>query len=159
MAAFPGAGLGDHALVQLRRQAVGQAWALLAVGLLGDLGLDRASLHAEFGDRVRLEHLAAACACCTGGPVLTVSLNRLLRSGDVGHMLILADARSHLEGLCHGLEAALARHLPSGSAIERMALMTPTQAVLLEDPGRAGHEAALALRVWAGGQVTFIGRA
>ncbi len=167
MAAFPGAGLGAHALVQVREHA-DQPCALLAVGMLSDLGLDRAAIDAEFGGRVRLLHLAAACACCTAGPVVSVSLNRLLRAGPVDHLLVLADARTHLEGLSQAVAAALGniRKAPvapaSGSTApapmdpERIALMTSAQRVLLDDPGRAGHQAALALRTWAGGCLTFI---
>jgi len=168
MAAFPGAGLGEHALAQVRRNAGAQPWALLAVGLLNDLGLDRAAIDAEFGGRVRLLHLAAACACCTGGPVLSVNLNRLLRAGPVDHLLVLADARTHLEGLSQALAAVLGNNrkalpvpasepmAPAPMEPERIALMTPAQRVLLDDPGRAGHEAAMALRIWAGGCLTFI---
>lgn len=173
MAAFPGAGLGAHALLQVRQHADLQPWALLAVGMLNDLGLDRAAIDTEYGGRVRLLHLAAACACCTAGPVVSVSLNRLLRAGPVDHLLVLADARTHLEGLSQALAAALGNSrkaplattpesmgsgctAPAPMDPERIALMTPAQRVLLDDPGLAGHEAALALRTWAGGCLTFI---
>jgi hypothetical protein len=173
MAAFPGTGLGAYTLAQVRQHAGAQPWALLAVGMLNDLGLDRAAIDVEFGRRVRLLHLAAACACCTAGPVLSVSLNRLLRAGPLDHLLVLADARAHLEGLSQALAAVLgnsrkASLAPASESMgsesmapapmdpERIALMTPAQRVLLDDPGRAGHEAALALRTWAGGCLTFI---
>lgn len=178
MAAFPGAGLGAHALAQVRQHADLQSWALLAVGMFNDLGLDRAAIDTEFGGRVRLLHLAAACACCTAGPVLSVNLNRLLRAGPVDHLLVLADARTHLEGLSQALAAALGNsrkarltttpELMGSDSMgaesrarapmdpERIALMTFAQRVLLDDPGRAGHEAALALQTWAGGCLTFI---
>ncbi len=126
--------------------------ALLAVGALQDLGLDRVALMAEFGERLSFQHLAAACDCCVAGPVVSVTLGRLLRKGPLEDLLVLADARTHLEGL----ERALSRQ---ASAIERRGLMTEAQRVLLTEPTRAGHPAACNLVAWAGQGMSFVGQA
>ncbi|MFN5510871.1 MAG: hypothetical protein ACK44L_04575 [Burkholderiales bacterium] len=156
-AGFPGSGLAEQGLAALRTPAAlcpepPGRMALLAVGALQDLGLDRVALQAEWGDRLSVQHLAAACDCCVAGPVVAVTLGRLLREGPFERVLVLADARTHLEGL----ERALSRH---ASVIERRGLMTETQRVLLHDPARAGHQAALDLVAWAGDGMTFIGQA
>lgn len=184
MAALPGAGLADYALDALRVGLASQAphrMALLAVGALQDLGLDRVSLMAEFGERLSFQHLAAACDCCVAGPVVSVTLGRLLRQGPFEEVLVLADARTHLEGLERTLGAALVRITPSSFAkpsvttassggtvasahehgaarIERVGLMTDPQRRLLTDPTRAGHQAACNLVAWAGDGLSFVGQ-
>lgn len=197
IAALPGADLAGHALGVLRAGLAAPAShriALLAVGVLQDLGLDRIALMAEFGERLSFQHLAAACDCCVAGPVVSVTLGRLLRQGPFENLLVLADARTHLEGLERTLAAALSRMTPLSSAkssvttdstgaagssattgssgatvapgcthgaarIERVGLMTDPQRLLLTDPTRAGHQAALDLVAWAGPGMSFVGQA
>jgi len=191
IAALPGADLAGHALGVLRAGLTAPAShriALLAVGALQDLGLDRIALMAKFGDRLSFQHLAAACDCCVAGPVVSVTLGRLLRQGPFENLLVLADARTHLEGLERTLAAALGRITPlssekssvttgssatTGSSgatvapgcthgaarIERVGLMTDPQRLLLTDSTRAGHQAALDLMAWAGPGMSFVGQA
>lgn len=191
IAALPGADLAGHALGVLRAGLTAPAShriALLAVGALQDLGLDRIALMAKFGDRLSFQHLAAACDCCVAGPVVSVTLGRLLRQGPFENLLVLADARTHLEGLERTLAAALGRITPlssekssvttgssatTGSSgatvapgcthgaahIERVGLMTDLQRLLLTDSTRAGHQAALDLMAWAGPGMSFVGQA
>lgn len=161
LAGFPGASLAGHGLAELRARpdpgsggpsdALGRL-ALLAVGGLQDLGLDRIALQTEFGERLSFQHLPAACDCCVAAPIVAVTLGRLLRSGPFAHLLVLADARMHLEGL----ERALSRQ---AGVIQRRGLMTDEQRVLLREPTRAGHQAALDLVAWAGDGMTFVGQA
>jgi hypothetical protein len=160
LAGFPGADLGAYATRLMRQSPPDRNWALLAVGALQDLGLDRAALDAEWGDRVGLLSLPMACDCCISGPVLAVSLGRLMRTGSWDELIVLADARGHLEALSRTLADALPRALPPSRApawAAPLALMTPAQQVLLTDPRRAGHDAARALLRWAGPGRVLVG--
>lgn len=170
IAAFPGINLAAYALDGLRRRRgirptpACHRVALLAVGALQDLGLDRVALQAEFGEQLAFQHLAAACDCCVAGPMLAVTLGRLLRTGPFEDVLVLVDARTHLEGLERALSRVLSPHLSpqarrSGSSIHREGLMSDAQRALLLEPARAGHQAALDLVAWAGIGMSFIGQA
>lgn len=158
LAAFPGADLGGYVSQWLLQAHLPRRWAILAVGSLQDLGLNRAALSLRFGDRVQLAALPAACECCISAPVLAVNLARLMRGGPWDELLVLADARGHLPMLSQALARALPRALPEALR-ERLhwdaplGLMTPQQQVLLSDPRRAGFEAAQSLVDWAGGGV------
>lgn len=158
LAAFPGADLGGYASRWFLQAHPPRRWAILVVGSLQDLGLDRAALSLRLGDRVQLAVLPAACECCISAPVLGVSLARLMREGPWNELLVLADARGHLPRLSQSLARALPRALPEALR-ETLhwdaprGLMTPQQQVLLSDPRRAGFEAAQALVDWAGGGV------
>lgn len=158
LAAFPGADLGGYASQWVSLAHPSRRWAILAVGALQDLGLDRAELVLRFGDRVQLAVLPAACECCISAPVLGVSLVRLMRSGPWDELLVLADGRGHLPMLSQSLARALPRALPEALRETLhweapQGLMTPPQQILLSDPRRAGFEAAQALVQWAQGGV------
>ncbi len=155
VAAFPGAAPGRLARGWMRAAPPDSRWAVLVVGALQDLDLDRAALDQAFGARVHLATLASACECCVSLPVLSVTLGRLMRAGPFDDLLVLADARGHLDALSQTLAKALPRALPSPRAAALrweapLGLMTPAQQVLLTDKARAGHEAAGRLARWAG---------
>jgi hypothetical protein len=154
LAAFPGAQPGECAQRWIREAEPARRWALLAVGTLQDLGLDRTLLSQAFGARVQLANLPVACECCISPLVLGVTLGRLWRSGPWDELLILADARGHLPRLSQALSRALERTLPESQREslhwdDPLGLMTPQQQVLLSEPHRAGHASALALTQWA----------
>lgn len=123
-----------------------ERWALLFTGLphpVEPAGMpvqvpDAPEAH---GADVAVAWLSGGCACCTGGPALATTVNRLLRQGPWDRLFIEAPAQAHPAALMDRLGApALASRL---RLLPPLLVIDPARMAPYLDETRGGHALAL----------------
>ena len=89
---FLGVGKTTAILDAFRHQPKGERWAVL-VNEFGEVGIDGAAL--SHGSEYVVKEIAGGCICCTAGPMMKISIVRLLREEKPDRLLIEPTGLAH----------------------------------------------------------------
>ena len=121
IAGFLGVGKTTAILNAFQHRPEHEKWAVL-VNEFGDVGLDGATLNAQEGYVVK--EIAGGCVCCTAGPLLKISLVRLLREEKPDRVFIEPTGLAHPASIIDMLRSAGLRDAVSLRAL--IGLVNPT---------------------------------
>ena len=75
-----------------------ERWAIL-VNEFGELGVDASLLNEQNSDTLTVREIAGGCVCCVNGPLLPVTLNKLLKEASPDRLLIEPTGIGHPAGI------------------------------------------------------------